>query len=243
MFERFTDRARRVLVLAQEEARLLGHGFIGTEHILMGLLKERDGVAARALASLDVSLEAVHQQVQESIGVGGAGAGADPGDSPPFTPRAKKVLEYSLREALQLGHGYIGTEHILLGLVREGEGVAAVVLVSLGADLYRVRQQVVRLISEGGDPGAPGTVAPSPHRRSLIVTCSFCSRRAAEGRRLVAGSNAFICEYCIREWARRLAEGEGDSEGEGEGDVATPNAHLYRPPDAPEEGRRGDEPQ
>ena len=113
MFERFTDRARRVLVLAQEEARLLGHGFIGTEHILLGLIHEGDGIAAQVLQSLDISLEAVRMKVEEIIG-----ATKPTSDSPPFTPRAKKVLELSLREALQLGHTYIGTEHVLLGLVR-----------------------------------------------------------------------------------------------------------------------------
>ena len=131
MFERFTDRARRVLVLAQEEARLLNHSFIGTEHILLGLIHEGEGVAAKALEQLGVSLEAVREKVEETIGL----SGTAPTGSPPFTPRAKKVLELSLREALQLGHNYIGTEHMLLGLVREGEGVAAQVLVSLGADL------------------------------------------------------------------------------------------------------------
>ncbi len=143
VFERFTDRARRVLVLAQEEARLSSHSFIGTEHILLGLIHEGEGVAAKALESLGISLEAVREKVEETIGP----AGSAPTGSPPFTPRAKKVLELSLREALQLGHNYIGTEHMLLGLVREGEGVAAQVLVSLGADLTRVRQQVIQLIS------------------------------------------------------------------------------------------------
>jgi ATP-dependent Clp protease ATP-binding subunit ClpC len=160
LFERFTDRARRVLVLAQEEARLLNHNFIGTEHILLGLIHEGEGVAAKALESLGISLEAVREKVEETIGP----AGTSTTGSPPFTPRAKKVLELSLREALQLGHNYIGTEHMLLGLVREGEGVAAQVLVSLGADLSRVRQQVIQLLSgyqspeggKGGPASAPG---------------------------------------------------------------------------------------
>ena len=143
MFERFTDRARRVVVLAQEEARLLNHNYIGTEHILLGLIHEGEGVAAKALESLGISLEAVRGQVEEIIGQGGS----SPSGHIPFTPRAKKVLELSLREALQLGHNYIGTEHILLGLIREGEGVAAQVLVKLGADLSRVRQQVIQLLS------------------------------------------------------------------------------------------------
>jgi ATP-dependent Clp protease ATP-binding subunit ClpC len=153
MFERFTDRARRVVVLAQEEARLLSHSYIGTEHILLGLIHEGEGVAAKALESLGISLEAVRSQVEEIIGQGGS----SPSGHIPFTPRAKKVLELSLREALQLGHNYIGTEHILLGLIREGEGVAAQVLVKLGADLSRVRQQVIQLLSgyQGPATGRP----------------------------------------------------------------------------------------
>jgi ClpA/ClpB-like protein len=143
MFERFTDRARRVVVLAQEEAVGLNHNYIGTEHLLLGLIREREGVAAKALESLGISLEAVRAQVEEIIGQGQSA----PTGHIPFTPRAKKVLELSLREALQLGHNYIGTEHILLGLIREGQGVAAQVLVKLGADQPRVRQQVVQLLS------------------------------------------------------------------------------------------------
>ena len=142
MVERFTDRARRVVVLAQEEARMLDHNYIGTEHILLGLIGEGEGVAAKALESLGISLEAVRQEVEEIIG---RGQQAPPGHIA-FTPRAKKVLELALREAQQLGHNYVGTEHILLGLIREGEGVAAQVLVKLGADLERVRQQVIQLL-------------------------------------------------------------------------------------------------
>jgi hypothetical protein len=142
MFERFTDRARRVVPLAQEEARMLNHNYIGTEHILLGLLREGEGVAAKALESLGISLDAVRQQVEEIIGQGQQA----PSGPIPFTPRAKKVLELSLREALQLGHNYIGTEHILLGLIREGDGVAAQVLIRLGADLNRVRQQIIALL-------------------------------------------------------------------------------------------------
>ncbi|MGH2597676.1 MAG: ATP-dependent Clp protease ATP-binding subunit, partial [Actinomycetota bacterium] len=155
MFERFTDRARRVVVLAQEEARMLNHNYIGTEHILLGLIHEGEGVAAKALESLNISLEAVRQQVEEIIGQGQAA----PTGHIPFTPRAKKVLELSLREALQLGHNYIGTEHILLGLIREGEGVAAQVLQKLGADLNRVRQTVIQLLS--GYTGGKGEQTPA----------------------------------------------------------------------------------
>ena len=150
MFERFTDRARRVVVLAQEEARMLNHNYIGTEHILLGLIHEGEGVAAKALESLGIALEGVRQQVEEIIGQGQQA----PSGHIPFTPRAKKVLELSLREALQLGHNYIGTEHILLGLIREGEGVAAQVLVKLGADLNRVRQQVLQHAVGCPGPGA-----------------------------------------------------------------------------------------
>ncbi len=167
MFERFTDRARRVVVLAQEEARMLNHNYIGTEHILLGLIHEGEGVAAKALESLGISLEGVRQQVEEIIGQGQQA----PSGHIPFTPRAKKVLELSLREALQLGHNYIGTEHILLGLIREGEGVAAQVLVKLGADLNRVRQQVIQLLSgyQGKEPVAPGAAGEGAPSTSLVL--------------------------------------------------------------------------
>lgn len=167
MFERFTDRARRVVVLAQEEARMLNHNYIGTEHILLGLIHEGEGVAAKALESLGISLEAVRSQVEEIIGQGQQA----PSGHIPFTPRAKKVLELSLREALQLGHNYIGTEHILLGLIREGEGVAAQVLMKLGADLARVRQQVIQLLSgyQGKEPVTTGGPAEGTPSTSLIL--------------------------------------------------------------------------
>src|SRR5271163_95368 len=160
MLQRFTDRARRVVVLAQEEARMLNHRYIGTEHILLALIDEGGGVGAKALELLGISLDAVRQQVEEIIGQGQQA----PSGHIPFTPRAKKVLELSLREALQLGHNYIGTEHMLLGLVREGEGVAVQVLVSLGADLSRVRQQVIQLLSgyqsgSGKEPASAGVGA------------------------------------------------------------------------------------
>ncbi|WP_276526025.1 Clp protease N-terminal domain-containing protein, partial [Corynebacterium phoceense] len=161
MFERFTDRARRVIVLAQEEARMLNHNYIGTEHILLGLIHEGEGVAAKALESMGISLEDVRREVEEIIG-----HGTQPTTGHiPFTPRAKKVLELSLREGLQMGHKYIGTEFLLLGLIREGEGVAAQVLIKLGADLPRVRQQVIQLLSgyegnqqEGGEGQGSGPV-------------------------------------------------------------------------------------
>ena len=155
MFERFTDRARRVVVLAQDEARALNHNYIGTEHLLLGLIHEGEGVAAKALESMDISLDAVRAQVVEIIGEGQSA----PSGHIPFTPRAKKVLELSLREALQLGHNYIGTEHILLGLLREGEGVAAQVLTNLGADLGSVRQTVMQMLS-GHDAKETVTAGP-----------------------------------------------------------------------------------
>jgi ATP-dependent Clp protease ATP-binding subunit ClpC len=156
VFERFTDRARRVVVLAQEEARMLSHVYIGTEHILLGLIHEGEGVAAKALESLDISLEAVRRQVEEIMGQGKAA----PTGHIPFTPRAKKVLELSFREAKQLGHNHIGTEHILLGLIREGEGVAAQILQKLGADLKRVRRTVIKELS--GSPAVRYGDMPSP---------------------------------------------------------------------------------
>ena len=183
MFERFTDRARRVVVLAQEEARMLNHNYIGTEHILLGLIHEGEGVAAKALESLGISLEAVRSQVEEIIGQGQQA----PSGHIPFTPRAKKVLELSLREALQLGHNYIGTEHILLGLIREGEGVAAQVLVKLGADLNRVRQQVIQLLAgyQGKEPAAAGAGPQEGTPSTSLVLDQFgrnLTQAAREGK-------------------------------------------------------------
>jgi hypothetical protein len=143
MFERFTERARKVVVLAQDEAGRLHHNYIGTEHILLGLVSEGEGVAAQALSSLGVTMEAVRAQVESIVGYG-----VGTGGQIPFTPRSKKVLELGLREAVQLGHNYIGTEHLLLGLVREGEGVAARVLSNLDIDPDRVRREVLRRLGE-----------------------------------------------------------------------------------------------
>jgi ATP-dependent Clp protease ATP-binding subunit ClpA len=179
MFERFTDRARRVVVLAQEEARMLYHNYIGTEHILLGLLHEGEGVAAKALESLGISLDAVRQQVEEIIGQGQQA----PSGHIPFTPRAKKVLELTRREADQLGHNYIGTEHILLGLIREGDGVAAQVLVTLGADLNRVRRQVIQLLH--GHP-AEGHVSARSAALNLRVSPVVQTRLQAVEQRLAA---------------------------------------------------------
>jgi ATP-dependent Clp protease ATP-binding subunit ClpC len=182
LFEKFTDKARRVVVLAQEEAKLLNHNYIGTEHILLGLIHEGEGVAAKALEALGINLEQVREQVQDIIGQGQQ----SPSGHIPFTPRAKKVLELSLREALQLGHSYIGTEHLLLGLIREGEGVAAQVLTKLGADTNKVRQQVIQLlsgyqgkesVSVGGEaqPQAKGSTILDQYGRNL-------THAAAEGK-------------------------------------------------------------
>jgi hypothetical protein len=201
VFERFTDRARRVLVLAQEEARLLSHNFIGTEHILLGLVHEDEGVAHQALEQFGISLEDVRTQVREIVGV----SSTVPTGSPPFTPRAKKVLELALREALQLGHNYIGTEHILLGLVREGDGVAAQVLVSLGADLDGVRQQVLGMVTPHPGPPTPRPVS-GIHRRA-VVECSFCGRRPPESGQLMSGrGGVYICERCLIEFQGRLGD-------------------------------------
>jgi ATP-dependent Clp protease ATP-binding subunit ClpC len=184
VFERFTDRARRVLTLAQEEARLLNHSFIGTEHILLGLISEGDGLGAEALRSLGVSSEAVRARVVEIVGASLSVADG----APPFTPRAKKVLELALREALQLNHSYIGTEHILLGLVREGEGVAATVLVGLGVNLSGVRHAVNDLMTGRSDMRAggfvEGSVTTAPHGPSRVdPSCPHCRANLAEAAR------------------------------------------------------------
>jgi len=191
MFERFTDRARNVVVLAQDEARLLNHNYIGTEHILLGLIHEGEGVAAKALDLLGISLEAVRQQVEEIIGRGQQA----PSGHIPFTPRAKKVLELSLREALQLGHNYIGTEHILLGLIREGKGVAAQVLVKLGGNLDRVRQQVIALEQEN-----PTTeeLPPAARRRTVRTQASAAAEAFAHTERENAAQAAKLDEILSR---------------------------------------------
>ena len=193
MFERFTDRARRVVVLAQEEARMLDHNYIGTEHLLLGLIHEGEGVAAKALEALGISLDAVRQQVEAIIGRGQQA----PSGHIPFTPRAKRVLELSLRESGQLGHNYIGTEHILLGLVREGEGVAAQVLVTLGADEQRVRQQVIQVLhgyqgkeaTRGGGPSGPashGNRTPPDEHETRRLIAELAQRVSALESRLAA---------------------------------------------------------
>ncbi len=239
MFERFTGRARRVVASAQEEARLLNHNYIGTEHLLLGLVRDGDGVAARALAELGISLEALRREVEEIIGRGQNA----PAGHIPFTPRAKKVLELSLREALQLGHDYIGTEHILLGLVREGEGVAAQVLIKLGAPLPRVRETVLALTAghagperPAGEPAAvqaplwswaassvePALVEPPELRRVIPIAKGF---ELPAGRRLTVVS--------VELWSVG---------GELRYTLAAPGADLERPEASVAEGwRLGDD--
>ena len=207
MFERFTDKARRVVVLAQEEARMLDHDYIGTEHILLGLIHEGEGIAAEALTTMGIRLEAVRWQVEQIIGRGQA----QPAGHIPFTARAKKVLELALREALQLGHNYIGTEHILLGLVREGEGVAAQVLQKLGADLNRVRQTVIRRLGEMGqspsmEPMAREEVEGESERRGprcprcnadLAVFATYRAITVPDEEETAARKAAFVfCRSC-----------------------------------------------
>jgi hypothetical protein len=195
VFERFTDRARRAVVLAQEEARLLNQNYIGTEHLLLGLLDEGEGVAAMALASLQVGVLEARAQVEEIVGLGGRSSSGHI----PFTPRVKKVLERSLREAQQLNHDHIGTEHVLLALVREREGVAMQALANLGADPSFVRQRVMQLLSDDGKPrlivSAQQRVASDIAARS--ATCSFCGRDLWEVDHYVAGPGAYICDVCI----------------------------------------------
>jgi ATP-dependent Clp protease ATP-binding subunit ClpC len=209
VFERFTDRARRVLVLSQDEARALNHNFIGTEHLLLGVIREEDGLAAKALTSLGISLDRVREKVKETIGPAAVGYEG----SPPFTPRAKKVLELSLREALQLGHNYIGTEHILLGLVREGEGVGAQVLAGFTGGLARVRQSVLELLpghAEAGEVSAHAQPLYPPTGSVFSTGPPSCSHRATdlEGalgyRRVEAAGDGdqpalpVIAVYCTR---------------------------------------------
>ena len=184
MFERFTDRARRVVVLAQEEARMLNHNYIGTEHLLLGLIHENEGVAAKALDSLGITLNGAREQVQDIIGPGQQA----PSGHIPFTPRAKKVLELSLREALQLGHNYIGTEHILLGIIRAGEGVAAQVLTKLGTEPQKVRSTVLDLISGYQSGGEEKETAGAGARSSGEGTPAGSAVLDQFGRNLTAAA-------------------------------------------------------
>jgi ATP-dependent Clp protease ATP-binding subunit ClpC len=204
VFERFTDRARRVVVLAQEESRLLNHNFIGTEHILLGMLHEGEGIAAQVLVSADISLDAARSKV-EAIGRPGS---STPSGHIPFTPRAKKVLEYALREALQLGDNFIGTEHLLLALLREGQGIAIQALVNLGADLDRVREQVVAMagggrtaLFEAEEVDRPvlqkPDIQPAPSAHKAGLHCSFCLEPQDRVSKLIAGPGVYICDRCV----------------------------------------------
>jgi hypothetical protein len=197
MFERFTERARQVVVLAQDEARTLKHNYIGTEHILLGLLREREGLAARVLRSLDIMVEEVRAQVARIIGQGDE----PPDANVPFTPRAKKVLELALREALSRGHNYIGTEHILLGLVRENESVAARILLDFDADADKIRNEVIRVLSLKTGRGAGRPMA------RLIVHCPSCDApvesvgtKIVPGRFAVEGDGTQTCRSCGAVW-------------------------------------------
>ncbi len=222
MFERFSDRARRVLVLAQEEARLLNHSFIGTEHILLGLIQEQDGVAAKALAAMGVTVDRTRARVEETIQ---PLAGASETGSPPFTPRAKKVLELSLRQALQLGHNYIGTEHILLGLIEEGEGVACQVLVALGVNPSELRREVIQRLGgpheeERATSGWQATSGPTsrnvvlqrassgarvgPMGPRLFTVCLLCGRDLWEVSHYVTNGSVNVCDVCVTDSANLL---------------------------------------
>ena len=192
MFERFTERARQVVVLAQDEAHTLKHNYIGTEHILLGLLREEEGLAARVLDSLDITVEEVRAQVARIIGLGDDAADANI----PFTPRAKKVLELALREALSLVHDYIGTEHILLGLVHKNEGVAARILLDFDADDEKIRNEIIRVLS-----------LQTGRRARIIVHCPSCDApvesigtKMAPGRFAVEGDGSQICRRCGAVW-------------------------------------------
>jgi ATP-dependent Clp protease ATP-binding subunit ClpA len=196
MFERFTERARQVVVLAQDESRLLKHNYIGTEHLLLGLLREEEGLAARVLESLDVTVEEVRAQVTRIVG---------PGDEVtsgqiPFTPRAKRVLELSLREALSLGHDYIGTEHILLGLAREGEGVANHILADLGTDADRLRNEVIRLLGAAEQPVSEPQLSTPPIAAELIEEL----RRLDDQKEQAIGAQEFDRAASLRDRRRRL---------------------------------------
>jgi ATP-dependent Clp protease ATP-binding subunit ClpC len=221
MFERFTDQARQVVTLARAEARALDHGYIGTEHILLGLIREGESIAASALESLGISLQAVRAQVEEITGRGEKPVSA----KVPFTPRAKKVLELSLREALQLGHNYIGPEHILLGLIREGEGAATRVLVRLGAELRQVRNQVHHLLREKTEEaGPPEQSGP----RARIAARARVSARAASGAFPAAEPSLFDMLTSIGERLTAIEQrlgipGTGQQEG---GEVARLQALL-----------------
>jgi hypothetical protein len=190
MFERFTDRARRVLVLAQDEARDLEHNFLGTEHVLLGLVREGEGVGALALQQLGVELAAVRRRVTDVVKPGAPGTASG---APPFTPRAKKVLELSLREALDLGHNYIGTEHLLLGLIREGQGVASQVLIAAGLTPEKVRRKVIELLQGYGSLPGPASAGGAGQDTSASPAVNLLRTRAKAAAGLeIVGTHHYL---------------------------------------------------
>jgi ATP-dependent Clp protease ATP-binding subunit ClpA len=237
MFERFTDRARRVVVLAQEEARILDHDYVGPEHVLLGLIHEGRGVAARALTELSISQDEVRRQVEELIGRGERA----PSGHIPFSPRAKRVLELSLREALQLGHNYIGTEHILLGILREGENVAAQVLVRMGTDLNRVRLQVIKLVAPEAEAEA---ISLGEGRRAPREV--WMARRAASSDFLlteVRNSLASIIERLTAIERQLGMPVRAEDSGEPPGDTAGEPGDTAGEPARDTAGEPGDKPE
>jgi hypothetical protein len=232
MFERFTDRARKVVVLAQEEARQLEHNYIGTEHILLGLIHEGDGVAVKALESLGIGLDVVRQQVEETVG---RGKKAQSGHIP-FTPRAKRVLELSLRESIQLGHHYIGTEHILLGLIREGDGVAAQVLVRLGAYEDVTRGKVLEVLA-----GYQAEIVAADRPRRVLAPPGWLGRLE---RRLTAIEDRLVAIEdhlgIVRPLTESPASGSESGRDEGVGDAADAAGADDEPGDSgPADGESG----
>jgi hypothetical protein len=246
VFERFTERARQVVVLAQDEARTLRHNYIGTEHLVLGLLREEEGLAARVLESLDITIEEVRAQVARIVGEGDE---VTTGQIP-FTPRAKKVLELALREALTLGHNYIGTEHLLLGLVRENEGVGARILLDFGADAEKIRDQVIRMLSQMGfrppeDPtevGEPRPPASPPVAPEVVAELE----KLRTAREAASEESSYEKAAALRERERRLRRAARQLERAwvGEPEVRFPTRPaavrtvVGPPPRAPDEGRR-----
>jgi Clp amino terminal domain, pathogenicity island component/ClpX C4-type zinc finger len=230
VFERFTDEARRAVVMAQEEARQLNHNYIGAEHILLGLLGVEDGIASRALQQLEVAPDAIRRRVREIIGAGALPASGHI----PFTSDAKKALEYSLREALRLGHNYIGTEHILLALVRpDDESIASQVLVELGIEQSRVRQAVMQLLTTGeaaeSVPETPRLLEGAAFAAPRLATCSFCGRDLWDVTYYVTGAQAAICQECV-EGSHAVVE-DATARGAGAGALHLPPQVSGEPPD------------
>jgi ATP-dependent Clp protease ATP-binding subunit ClpA/predicted DNA-binding transcriptional regulator AlpA len=227
-FQRFTDRARRSVILAQEAARLLNHNYIGTEHLLLGLINEGEGVAAKVLGSVEVTSKGVQDQIEEMIGVGTQ----TPQGHIPFTPRTQKVLEIALREALQLGHNYIGTEHVLLAIVREGNGVAWQVLERLGLKKKTLRESVLNVmrgITPIPSTSEPGILPdPSEVPAGEFVLCTFCGKARTKVEAMVAGANAYICDECVTKAAKIIQATKSAGPGERDAEVTSRLAALER---------------